>query len=141
MILVWLVPDFKNIWLVFVYLGYLLDIIATKKLRKNKRVLFSNKCWSKVKFIKCQTNSNNFDLSKSEDISSSYGLSQSTLAILGWQDQLSKPQLNHNSTQPNITLIWVRHENDFAHHPPPHPPQKLKVSNTSGVTDLILMKL
>ena len=30
---------------------------------------------------------------------------------------LSKPQLNHNSTQPNITLSWVRHENDFAHHP------------------------
>ena len=28
---------------------------------------------------------------------------------------LSKPQLNHNSTQPNITLSWVRHENDFAH--------------------------
>ena len=34
--------------------------------------------------------------------------------------QLSKPQLNHNSTQPNITLSWVRHENDFAHHPPTH---------------------
>ena len=30
---------------------------------------------------------------------------------------LSKPQLNHNSTQPNITLSWVRHENDFAYHP------------------------
>ena len=30
---------------------------------------------------------------------------------------LSKPQLNHNSTQPNITLSWVRHENDFANHP------------------------
>ena len=28
---------------------------------------------------------------------------------------LSKPQLNHNSTQPNITLSCVRHENDFAH--------------------------
>ena len=39
--------------------------------------------------------------------------------------KLSKPQLNHNSTQPNITLSWVRHENDFAHHPTPptpHPP-------------------
>jgi len=35
--------------------------------------------------------------------------------------KLSKPQLNHNSTQPNITLSWVRHENDFAHHPTPHP--------------------
>ena len=31
--------------------------------------------------------------------------------------KLSKPQLNHNSTQPNITLSWVRHENDFANHP------------------------
>ena len=27
---------------------------------------------------------------------------------------MSKPQLNHNSTQPNIS--WVRHENDFAYH-------------------------
>ena len=33
---------------------------------------------------------------------------------------MSKPQLNHNSTQPNITLSWVRHENDFAYHPTPH---------------------
>ena len=32
---------------------------------------------------------------------------------------LSKPQLNHNSTQPNITLCWVRHENDFAYTRPP----------------------
>ena len=31
---------------------------------------------------------------------------------------LSKPQLNHNSTQPNITVSWVRHENDFVHDPP-----------------------
>ena len=53
---------------------------------------------------------------------------------------LSKPQLNHNSTQPNITLSWVRHENDFAHHPT-RPPQKLNVSNISAVTDPILMKL
>ena len=30
---------------------------------------------------------------------------------------LLKPQLNPNSTQPNITLSWVRHENDFAYHP------------------------
>ena len=34
---------------------------------------------------------------------------------------LSKPQLNHNSTHPNITLSWVRHENDFAYHPTPSP--------------------
>ena len=43
-----------------------------------------------------------------------------------WGSQLSKPQLNHNSTQPNITLSWVRHENDFANHPTP--PQKLNGS-------------
>ena len=54
--------------------------------------------------------------------------------------QLSKPQLNHNSTQPNITLSWVRHENDFAYHPT-RPPHKLNVSNISAVTDPILMKL
>ena len=35
---------------------------------------------------------------------------------------MSKPQLNHNSTQPNITLSWVRHENDFAYHTIPPPP-------------------
>ena len=29
---------------------------------------------------------------------------------------------NPNSIQPNITLSWVRHENDFAHHPTPLPP-------------------
>ena len=52
---------------------------------------------------------------------------------------LSKPQLNHNSTQPNITLSWVRHENDCAHHPT-HP-HKLNVSNISAVTDMILMVL
>ena len=34
---------------------------------------------------------------------------------------LSKPRLNHYSTQPNITLSWVRHENDFAYHPIPTP--------------------
>ena len=62
-------------------------------------------------------------------------------AISGMQidHSLSKPQLNHNSTQPNITLGWVRHENDFAYHPTP--PHKLNVSNISAVTDPILMKL
>ena len=50
------------------------------------------------------------------------------------------PPAHHNSTQPNITLSWVRHKNDFAHHPTPHP-QKLNVSNISAVTDPILMKL
>ena len=47
---------------------------------------------------------------------------------------LSKPQLNNNSTQPNITLSWVRHENDFAHHHRPPPPQKLNVSNITNLT-------
>ena len=37
--------------------------------------------------------------------------------LLNLCSELSKPQLNHNSTQPNITLSWVRHENDFANHP------------------------
>ena len=52
---------------------------------------------------------------------------------------LSKPQLNHNSTHPKITLSWVTHENDFAHPLPP--PQKLNVRNIKAVTDPILMKL
>ena len=37
---------------------------------------------------------------------------------------LSKPQLNHNSTRRNITLSWVRHENDLANHPTPPPTQR-----------------
>ena len=53
---------------------------------------------------------------------------------------LSKPQHDHNSTQPNITLSWVLHENDFAYHPTPHP-HKRSVCNISAVTDPILMKL
>ena len=61
-------------------------------------------------------------------------------AIYGREIQLSKPQLNHNPTQPNITLSWVRHENVFAYHPNT-PPHKLNVSNISAVTDPILMKL
>ena len=48
----------------------------------------------------------------------------------------SRHLLSKTPTQPNITLSWVRHENDFAHHPPP--PQKLNVSNISAVTDPIL---
>ena len=51
-----------------------------------------------------------------------WGLLLSLLSLL--LSLLSKPQLNHNhnSTQPNITLSWVRHENDFAHHHPTPPP-------------------
>ena len=30
-------------------------------------------------------------------------------------------QQQKRTTQPNITLSWVRHENDFAHHPTPPP--------------------
>ena len=56
--------------------------------------------------------------------------------------QLSKLQLNHNSTQPNVTLVsWVRHENDFAYHPTTTTPHTLNVIYISGVTDPILMKL
>ena len=50
---------------------------------------------------------------------------QSVYAV---EELLSKPQLNHNSTQPNITLSWVRHENDFAHHPPTHTNSMLAIS-------------
>ena len=32
--------------------------------------------------------------------------------------KFSNPQLNHNSTQPNIILSWVRRKNDFAYTPP-----------------------
>ena len=39
--------------------------------------------------------------------------------------QLSKPQLNHNSTQPNITLGWVKHENNIAYTPPTTRPGKI----------------
>ena len=51
---------------------------------------------------------------------------------------LSKPQLNHNSTQPNITSSWVGTENDFAHPPTP---QKLNIGNISAVTDPISILL
>ena len=37
---------------------------------------------------------------------------------------LSKPQLNHNSTQPNVTLSWVRHEMTL--HTPPQPPTEIQ---------------
>ena len=39
---------------------------------------------------------------------------------------LSKPQLNHNLAQPNITLSWVRHENDPT-NTTTQPPQKLNL--------------
>ena len=52
------------------------------------------------------------------------------------RDQRNKSYCqNPNSTQANITLSWVRLENDFAYHPTP--PQKLNVCNISAVTDPI----
>ena len=51
---------------------------------------------------------------------------------------LSKPQLNHNhnSTQPNITLSWIRHENDFAHHPTP--PSTPHTNSMLAISQLLL---
>ena len=45
----------------------------------------------------------------------------------GVQKMLSKPQPNLNSTKPNLTLVWILHENNFVHHPAP--PLKLNVGN------------
>ena len=56
---------------------------------------------------------------------------------------LSKPQLNHNSTQPqsNITLFGLKMKMTLhSPHAPPHL-HKLNVSNISAVTDPIVMKL
>ena len=58
------------------------------------------------------------------------------VALFGMGYSMSKPQLNHNSTQPNITW-WDAKMN--LHTAPPS--QKLHVSNISAVTDPILMKL
>ena len=81
-----------------------------------------------------------------------FGFTVHVFIYIGWWPQdinvrylvnnfLSNPQLNHNSTQPNITLSWVRHANDFAYHPTTHPLQKLNVFNISAVADRILIKL
>ena len=51
---------------------------------------------------------------------------------------LSKPQLNPNLTQPNITLVGL--DLKMTLHIPPHP-HKLNVSHISGVSDQILTKL
>ena len=50
----------------------------------------------------------------------------------------TQPQLN---LTPNLTKVWVLHENDFAHHHHHHPPHKLNVGNISAVTGPILTKL
>ena len=52
---------------------------------------------------------------------------------------LSKPQLNHNSTQPNITLSWVRHENDFAFHPTT-PLDHHDTNSMSAISQLLLSR-
>ena len=57
---------------------------------------------------------------------------------------LSKPQLNHNSNQHEITLVGLDMKMTLHTTPTPpttHHPQKLNVSNISAVTYLILMKL
>ena len=53
---------------------------------------------------------------------------------------LSKPQLNHNLTQPQPNKTLVGLDTKMTLHPPPHP-QKLNASNISAVADPILMKL
>ena len=58
---------------------------------------------------------------------------------------LSKPQLNHNSTQPqpNITLVGLDTKMTLHSTTPSNTthPKKLNVSNISAVTDPILIKL
>ena len=51
---------------------------------------------------------------------------------------LSKPRLNPNLTQPNITLVGL--DLKMTLHIPPHP-HKLNVSHISGVKAPILIKL
>ena len=48
-----------------------------------------------------------------------------------------KPQINHNTTQPNITLVGL----DTDTPPYPTDPHILNVNNISAVTDPILIKL
>ena len=65
------------------------------------------------------------------------------MIVIGFiKEELSNPQLNHNSTQPqpNITLVGLDTEMNLHTTPPTHP-QKLNVSNISAVTDPILMQL
>ena len=50
---------------------------------------------------------------------------------------LSKPRLNPNLTQPNITLVGL--DLKMTLHIPPHP-HKLNVSNISAITDPILKR-
>ena len=68
------------------------------------------------------------------------GMLHSTLLELNYIFLLvfSQPQLNHNSTQPNITLSWVRHENDFAHHPTPHPTPPPHTNSMLAISQLLL---
>ena len=54
---------------------------------------------------------------------------------------LSQPQLNHKSTQPNITKVWFDTKMTLHHHHPPPTHRELNVSNTSAVTDPFVTKL
>ena len=79
------------------------------------------------------------------DFWSSKKLTFSNMAWVGdaevfmfWR-KLSKPQLNHNSTQPNITSVGL--DTKMTLHTTPPPPQKLNVSNISAVPGNIKNKL
>ena len=52
---------------------------------------------------------------------------------------LSKPQLNHNSIQPQPNITFVGLDLKMTLHT--HHPQKLNVSNISAATDLILISM
>ena len=54
----------------------------------------------------------------------------------GEKQKLSQPQLNQNSTQPNITKVGFDTKMTLHHH---H--RELNVINISAVTDLMLTKL
>ena len=56
------------------------------------------------------------------------------------QHSLSQPQVNHNSTQPNITKVRFDTKMTLTHHHHQYR-QKLNVINISALTDPILTKL
>ena len=58
-------------------------------------------------------------------------------------DYCTKPQINHNATQPqpNITLVGLYTKMTLHTNTSPHHPHKLNVSNISAITDPVVMKL
>ena len=58
-------------------------------------------------------------------------------------EKLSKPQLNHNSAQPNIPKVGFDMKMTLyhCHHPPPPPGTQCNVSNNSDVIHPMLTKL